>query len=221
MTKTIPTTIGVLIVVLVAGVAGASVLFFNQEVEEVVVLEEETFVEVDEIAEEDIDYDKEDVVDVKDETDNWNTYRNEEYGFKIKYPENWIVSEDEECGYQFRKNFETIASFGEVDSHEKICIDVADNKEKVSLEEYFEEQKEKYGDPNGHVIYFPFVDLEPRELISVSNVNFHEILIPGVFGTRAFISSFDGYVLNVYTYEGQEEIFDTQERMISSFSVLD
>ncbi len=40
MTKTIPTTIGILIVVLVAGVAGASVLFFSQEDKVVLLLKE-------------------------------------------------------------------------------------------------------------------------------------------------------------------------------------
>ncbi len=50
MNKQISTTIGVLIIVLVAGVAGASVLFFNQEAEE------EFFIEGNEItAEEDIE----------------------------------------------------------------------------------------------------------------------------------------------------------------------
>ncbi len=53
MTKTIPTTLGVLIIVLIAGVAGASVLFLSQEDEEEVILEEETFVEEDEIITED------------------------------------------------------------------------------------------------------------------------------------------------------------------------
>ncbi len=53
MTKTIPTTVGVLIIVLVAGVAGASVLLFSQDAEEEVALEEETFVEEDEIITED------------------------------------------------------------------------------------------------------------------------------------------------------------------------
>ncbi len=52
MNKTISTTIGVLIVVLVAGVAGASVMFFNQDVEEVA-FKEEIFVEENKIVEED------------------------------------------------------------------------------------------------------------------------------------------------------------------------
>ena len=30
---------------------------------------------------------------VEDETANWKTYRNEEYGFEIKYPEEWYIEE--------------------------------------------------------------------------------------------------------------------------------
>ncbi len=41
MQKQIPTIVGILIVFLVAGIAGAIVLFFNQEVEEIVLLEKE------------------------------------------------------------------------------------------------------------------------------------------------------------------------------------
>jgi hypothetical protein len=48
MKKTISTTIGILIIVLAAGIVGASVLFFNQEVEREIKPEED-FVNVDEI----------------------------------------------------------------------------------------------------------------------------------------------------------------------------
>lgn len=47
MSKIIPTTLGILIIVLVAGVAGASVLFFNQENEDFFVFEEEMIKELE------------------------------------------------------------------------------------------------------------------------------------------------------------------------------
>ncbi len=53
MNKTISTTLGILIIILVTGVAGASVLLFNQGVEEQVALEEENFVKEDGVARED------------------------------------------------------------------------------------------------------------------------------------------------------------------------
>ncbi len=90
MTKTIPTTIGILIILLVAGVAGASVLFFSQEDKDVVLLEE-GFYETDEVAkEDDVELQKE------DEFADWNTYKNEKYGFEFKYPDlkNWRIVED-------------------------------------------------------------------------------------------------------------------------------
>jgi hypothetical protein len=33
--------------------------------------------------------------EVRQETANWKTYRNEEYGYEIKYPEDWVVSTEE------------------------------------------------------------------------------------------------------------------------------
>ncbi len=48
MTKTIPTTLGILIIALVAGIAGASVLFFDQDARQEI-KPEENFVNVDEI----------------------------------------------------------------------------------------------------------------------------------------------------------------------------
>ncbi len=50
MTKTIPTTIGVLIIVLIAGVAGASVLLFNQDAEEEIDAEKHLTAEKDKAA---------------------------------------------------------------------------------------------------------------------------------------------------------------------------
>jgi hypothetical protein len=71
MKKTISTTIGILIVVLVAGIAGASVLFFGKEKE---------LFETDEIVE------KSSVELEKEVVEGQNYYENKVYGYKIEIP---------------------------------------------------------------------------------------------------------------------------------------
>jgi|GEM_PF-3652959 len=70
MKKQIPTVIGILIILLVAGAVGASVFFLSQEEEEKVLFEKEV-----------ID------VDEKDEDEGVKIYRNEELGIEFEYPE--------------------------------------------------------------------------------------------------------------------------------------
>ncbi len=94
MNKQISTTIGILIVVFTAGLAGASVVLFNQEAGKEVILEEGSFSEKDKIALEDnleleLDKNTEEGASEIDDFANWNTYRNKEYGFEIKYPDTW------------------------------------------------------------------------------------------------------------------------------------
>ncbi len=91
--KQISTTLGILIVVLVAGGAGASVLFFNQEKETIIdydiVLEENNFID-----------NNEENISETNELEDWNTYRNNEYGYEIKYPNNWKETEIESYSYR-------------------------------------------------------------------------------------------------------------------------
>jgi len=72
MNKGISTPIGIIIIVLVALMAGGIIFwqYFGLEKKEIKAPEEK----------------------IIDETADWQTYRNEEYGFEIKYPKDWKVA---------------------------------------------------------------------------------------------------------------------------------
>jgi hypothetical protein len=77
MNKTMPTTIGILITVLVAGVAGASVLFFNQGLEEEIVSLEGDVFEID----------KEDEPELEEEKTGFIKHTSEIFPLEFEYPE--------------------------------------------------------------------------------------------------------------------------------------
>ncbi len=105
MTKTIPTTLGILIIVLVAGMAGASVLFFNQEIEKEMA-PEKVFIEENEVATESEQMPEEDEKTGEETSEmngfsDWNTYRNKDIGFEIKYPKECITEIGDGYGLGF------------------------------------------------------------------------------------------------------------------------
>ena len=71
--KKISTLIGILIIVVFALIVGGAIYWYSKEKFETpeVKVSEKT---------------------ITDETANWKTYRNEEYGFEVKYPSNWQLS---------------------------------------------------------------------------------------------------------------------------------
>jgi len=72
LSKGISTPIGILIIVLVAIIAGGGILAYQYYW-----MPEEKYVEAPPL--------------VKDETADWQTYTNEEYGFEVKYPNNYYI----------------------------------------------------------------------------------------------------------------------------------
>ena len=78
MKKQISPIIAFSIIILVAGIAGAAIFLFSQEVEDEFLLEEEVVKK----------FTEEEIIE-KNEFEDWKIYMSEEYGFEIKYPSNW------------------------------------------------------------------------------------------------------------------------------------
>ena len=98
--RQIPTTIGILIIVLITGVAGAGVLFFSQEDEERGLLKG--------IVEEETE---------KDKFDRWQLYQNKEFAFEMKYPNNYFKGIKTDTGTKTFVDFGEVYVFIETDNY--------------------------------------------------------------------------------------------------------
>ncbi len=82
---------------------------------------------------------------VEDVFDGWNTYRNEEYGFEIKYPGDWLIEEERvEVGLEglVKEQVETLYMVNRFISDEDFMfrpmVTIYNNKKKRSLEEWLD-----------------------------------------------------------------------------------
>ena len=84
---------------------------------------------------------------VKEEIANWKTYRNEEYGFEVKYPEKWIVVK-EELGLPYSELIKhqveplDYRDFYSEDLKQNVTITIYNNSKSYILEEWLRVYKE-------------------------------------------------------------------------------
>lgn len=145
----------------------------------------------------------------------WKLYQAKQYGFQINYPEGWTIKEDEEsCKHSIGGEFDTVIGFKERENKGVICIDVATNKDKLSLVEYFKKEKEKESDESA---YFPFVGLHPKKEVQKNGLIFHKIYVSEE--ESFFLGAFEEFIFNIYT-QGERELFEIKEKMVYSFQLI-
>jgi len=104
--------------------------------------------------------------EIKDETANWKTYRNEEHGFEVKYPENWTIKEET------KQNVGSIKENYRLDIFHPENITEADVWGNIAVGFYVLEDNKKFFDQQ--------LDLMKRQL----DLTTEEITINGVKGFK-------------------------------------
>ena len=166
---------------------------------------------------------------VEDQTANWEIYRNEEYGFEIKYPQDWRVEEEKgSFGYMgfisFIVNFKSPQDPG---PYNKLAI--IDNKDRFELEEYYAKLKEEVlkGKEADYQVYFPFVDYVPKKKLTINDNYFYQFMFPGVVAEKGTIFSYGKYIFDFGTFllkVGNTDIvhrLETYDQMLSTFKFLE
>jgi len=144
---------------------------------------------------------------IEDETANWKTYRNEEYGFEIKYPEG------ESIGYEGKTEY-VIQSF-KIDFG-SFLITIWENSQKLPIRDYFIEESACV--LNKPVCEYLRYNGKSFKIMQVSD-NIEWLSPEDKTIKQVFISTTDGkYIINFLNRSLTENIFN---QMLSTFKFLE
>jgi len=154
----------------------------------------------------------------KDEIDtsDWKTYRNEEYGFEVKYPEEWITVKRNLNQWNIIGFREKKLQPGDV-NFSRIYIDIKDNSSDLTLSEYYKNLS-KTSDmeiPD----YYEINDVKYLIVDGMEAVQF--LIIPGSISNTKTSILYDKGIIEVDKHNDDSAIDDIYNRMLKTFEFID
>jgi len=137
------------------------------------------------------------------DTYNWQVYRNEEYGFEIKYPSSWIKISTESNLYNIIGFREKKIIPGDSE-YSRIYIDIKDNSNRLTLKEYYKKMSEfsDVGLPN----YFEINDVKNITIDGIECVQFP--IIPGAISNKMTSILYDKKIIEINKHNDNNESID-------------
>lgn len=166
-----------------------------------------------------------------DETADWQTYRNEEFGFELKYPNSWVLSKATREEYQ---NYGKIVSFQTTDTDDLIKQKkLSPGNSQNLVISHWKSINNSYAKGGAWVGEWEYKDLDDyftdklamkkkNNEISLGGKNGYEVTIGGYGTNYGIMIENDGiYELNFERINDKSQLGSIESDVISSFKFLD